>query len=185
MNIVHPKLGRIVDQLQPKVKEAYRNQVIQLKSNKLPNGLITLENLFDHEDVKNDNWKLTTNKGDYVEMLVGSGRVLKVGKDVSLEDKKKLARYCDEYEGILAWAYDDLKGYDPNIIQHTIELTNEAKPVRQKQRPVNPKIESLMAQELKKLIQSRIIYPIKHNTWVSNLVPVRKKNGDIRLCVDL
>ena len=29
-----------------------------------------------------------------------------------------------------------------------------------------------------------IIKPIRHSTWVSNLVPVRKKNGDIRLCVD-
>lgn len=41
-----------------------------------------------------------------------------------------------------------------------------------------------MSQELWKLIDSQIIYPIKHSTWVSNLVPVRKKNGDIRLCVD-
>ena len=29
-----------------------------------------------------------------------------------------------------------------------------------------------------------IIKPIRHSTWVSNLVPVRKNNGDIRLCVD-
>lgn len=46
------------------------------------------------------------------------------------------------------------------------------------------KIESLMAQELRKLIESWIIYPIKHYMWVSDLVPIRKKNGDIRLCVD-
>lgn len=41
-----------------------------------------------------------------------------------------------------------------------------------------------MAQELKKLIESRIVYPIKYSKWVSNLVLVRKKDGDIRLCVD-
>lgn len=35
-----------VDQLQPKVSKAYDDQVIQLKTNKLPKGLITLENLF-------------------------------------------------------------------------------------------------------------------------------------------
>ena len=29
-----------------------------------------------------------------------------------------------------------------------------------------------------------IIKPIRYSTWVSNLVPVKKKNGDIRLCVD-
>lgn len=94
--------------------------------------MITLENLFDHDDAKNDKKNLTSNKGDYTEMLIGTGRVLKVGKGVSPEDQKRLAQYYDEYEGILAWSYDDLKGYDPSIIQHTIELIDEAKSVRQK-----------------------------------------------------
>ena len=35
-----------------------------------------------------------------------------------------------------------------------------------------------------KLRDARIIKPIRHSSWVSNLVPIRKKNGDIRLCVD-
>lgn len=41
-----------------------------------------------------------------------------------------------------------------------------------------------MKVELNKLIESNIIFPIKHTSWVSNLVPVRKKNGEIRLCVN-
>lgn len=103
-------LGEFVDQLQLKIKEAYGNQVIQLRSNKLPNGLITLENLFDHEVAKKDKRKLTTNKEDYAEMSVDSGRVLKVGKDVSFKDRKKLARYYDEYEGFMACSYEDIRG---------------------------------------------------------------------------
>ena len=35
-----------------------------------------------------------------------------------------------------------------------------------------------------KLRDGGIIKPIRHSSWVSNLVPVKKKNGDIRLCVD-
>lgn len=41
-----------------------------------------------------------------------------------------------------------------------------------------------MKTKLNKLIQGNIIFPIKHTSWVSNLVPVRKKNGELRLCVD-
>lgn len=41
-----------------------------------------------------------------------------------------------------------------------------------------------MQKEVFKLIERGIIFPIKHTSWVSNLVPVRKKNGDLRLCVD-
>lgn len=59
---------------------------MQLKSNKLPNKLITLEKNFDHDDAKNDRQKLTADKGDYAEMSVGCGRILKVRKEVPLED---------------------------------------------------------------------------------------------------
>lgn len=34
------------------------------------------------------------------------------------------------------------------------------------------------------MYKASIIYPIKHSTWLENLVTVRKKNGEIRLCVD-
>lgn len=49
---------------------------------------------------------------------------------------------------------------------------------------MNPKIESLMRKELSKLIESNIIFPIKHSSWLENLFPIRKKNGEISLCVD-
>lgn len=49
---------------------------------------------------------------------------------------------------------------------------------------MNPKIEPLMRKELSKLIENNIIFSIKHSSWLTNLVPIRKKNGEIRLCVD-
>ena len=36
-----------------------------------------------------------------------------------------------------------------------------------------------------KLRDAGTIKPIRNSTWVSNLVLVKKMNGDIRLCVDL
>lgn len=41
-----------------------------------------------------------------------------------------------------------------------------------------------MKQGVLKLFNVGIIYPIKHSTWLENLVLVRKKNGFIKLCVD-
>ena len=37
---------------------------------------------------------------------------------------------------------------------------------------------------MKKLLDAKIIVPLRYSSWVANLVPVRKKNGEIRLCVD-
>jgi hypothetical protein len=41
-----------------------------------------------------------------------------------------------------------------------------------------------MEREVRKLLQAQIIVPLRYSEWVANLVPVRKKNGEIRLCVD-
>jgi hypothetical protein len=37
---------------------------------------------------------------------------------------------------------------------------------------------------VKKLFDSQIIIPLRYSEWVDNLVPMRKKKGEIRLCVD-
>ena len=49
---------------------------------------------------------------------------------------------------------------------------------------MHPKLEPLIQSEVKKLLDARIIFKVRHSEWVSNLVPVRKKSGEIRLCVD-
>jgi hypothetical protein len=42
----------------------------------------------------------------------------------------------------------------------------------------------VMEKEVKKILDEKIIIPLRYSEWVANLVPVRKKNGEIRLCVD-
>ena len=49
---------------------------------------------------------------------------------------------------------------------------------------MHPKLEPLIQSEVKKLLDARIIFKVTHSEWVSNLVAVRKKSGEIRLCVD-
>jgi hypothetical protein len=41
-----------------------------------------------------------------------------------------------------------------------------------------------MCQELKKLLDAKIILQGRHSAWVANLVPVRKKSREIHLRVD-
>ena len=43
---------------------------------------------------------------------------------------------------------------------------------------------ALIEKEIRKLFNYKIIVTIHFSKLVANLVPVRKKNGEIRLCVD-
>ena len=49
---------------------------------------------------------------------------------------------------------------------------------------MHPKLEPLIQSEVKKLLDARIIFKVKHLEQVSNLVLVRKKSSEIRLYVD-
>jgi hypothetical protein len=58
------------------------------------------------------------------------------------------------------------------------------KPFRKKLRQINPILLPVIEREVKKILDANIIVPLRYSEWVANLVPVRKKNGEIRLCMD-
>ena len=89
------------------------------------------------------------------------------------------------YTDVFAWNYEDLKDYDTSIIQHTIPIKPGEKPFRHKLRRVNPMLLPVIEKEIEKLFNAKIIVTLKFSKWVANLVPVRKNNGEIKLCIIL
>ena len=63
-------------------------------------------------------------------------------------------------------------------------LKPNVKPFKQKLRRINPALFPVIEKEVKKLLDAKIIVPLQYSSWVANLVLVRKKNGEIILCVD-
>ncbi|XP_019260811.1 PREDICTED: uncharacterized protein LOC109238788 [Nicotiana attenuata] len=59
-----------------------------------------------------------------------------------------------------------------------------ARPVKQVQRRFRPKLVPLIETEVNNLIEAGFVREVKYPTWISSIVPVRKKNGQIRVCVD-
>jgi hypothetical protein len=107
-----------------------------------------------------------------------------LSKSLTGEKRSEYVGLLKGFADVFAWTYEDLKTYDTSIIEHKIPLKEEAKPFRQKLRQINPMLLPIMEREVKKLLQAQIIVPLRYSEWVANLVPVRKKTGEIRLCVD-
>jgi hypothetical protein len=77
-----------------------------------------------------------------------------------------------------------MPGIDPNIIVHEIKTNQNAKPVRQLLRPVHRHKVVAINIEVEKLLKEGFVYPMALTDWVSNMVPVNKKQGTICVCVD-
>ncbi|KAL6348603.1 hypothetical protein AAG906_016123 [Vitis piasezkii] len=79
----------------------------------------------------------------------------------------------------IGWKISDLKGISPLVCTHHIYMEEEAKPIRQPQRRLNPHLQEVVRAEVLKLLQAGIIYPISDNPWVSPTQVVPKK-----VCID-
>ena len=99
-------------------------------------------------------------------------------------EKAQLISLLKEYIDVFAWEYHEMPGLDPNLVAHALNMEPGARPVVQPMRTFHPDVEAPIIQEIQKLLTARFIKPIMHPRWLSNIVPVKKKNGQIRCCVD-
>jgi hypothetical protein len=88
-----------------------------------------------------------------------------------------------EFIEVFSWSYEDLKTCDTNIIQHIISLKVGSISFRHKLRKVNHILFLVIEKELNKLLDEKFIVTLRYSSWVINLVPIRNKNGEIRLYV--
>nr|GEY75078.1 reverse transcriptase domain-containing protein [Tanacetum cinerariifolium] len=77
----------------------------------------------------------------------------------------------------IAWKLSDIKGIDPEFCTHKILIEEYFEPAVQHQRRVNPKIHYVIKQEVLKLLDAGLIYPISDSPWVNPVHYVLKKGG--------
>jgi ribonuclease HI len=162
------------------------HRMLVLKNNQIPKGLIPLERLFDQNDIPLKS-TLRPQPEEVEDCNIGTredSRIVKISKFLPPKVKDQYRDLLKQYKDVFAWSYDELRTYDTSIIEHKIPLKPGVKPFRQKLRQFNPILLPVIEREVKKLLDAKIIVPLRYSDWIANLVPVRKKNEEIRLCVD-
>nr|GEV82011.1 hypothetical protein [Tanacetum cinerariifolium] len=100
-----------------------------------------------------------------------------IAKDLSVEEKTALIMVLKSHKRAIAWKLSDIKGIDPEFCTHKILMEEDFEPAVQHQRRVNPKIHDVIKQEVIKLLEAGLIYPISDSPWVSPMHCVPKKGG--------
>ncbi|XP_074265356.1 uncharacterized protein LOC141587786 [Silene latifolia] len=77
-----------------------------------------------------------------------------------------------------------MPGLSPKIAVHRLAIKKGTSPKKQPQRRFRPELVPEIEKEVNKLIEAGFIREVKYSTWIANIVPVRKKNGQLRICVD-
>ena len=121
------------------------------------------------------------------EVDIGSGdrpRLTYVSAELDPEYKQELVDLLKEFKDCFAWKYYEMPGLDRSIVEHRLPIKPGYWPFKQAPRRFNPNVLGDIKKETERLLEVKFIRSCRYAEWISNVVPVYKKNGKLRVCID-
>ena len=150
------------------------HKIIELKGNFIPKGLVPLERICSKDDTMLKP-VMQTSEEKVISCNIGTEeypRMVKILKSLSVEQRNRYIKLLKEFVEIFVWSYEYLRTYDTSIFQHKVPLKPNVKPFRKRLRRINPALFPVIEKEVKKLLDAKIIVPLRYSSWVENLVLV-------------
>ncbi|XP_034693824.1 uncharacterized protein LOC117920420 [Vitis riparia] len=111
-------------------------------------------------------------------------RKIRIGSSLSPDERSRLIDLLRSYLDVFAWSYEDMPGLDPSIVQHHLPILPHARPIKQKLRRLHPRWSLQVKEEIRKQLSVGFLSVVEYPEWLANVVPVPKKDGKVRVCVD-
>ena len=102
-----------------------------------------------------------------------------VNASLASDEERAYVDLFKEYKDVFAWSYKEMRRLDPKVEVHHLAVKSDVHPIKQAQRCFRPELVPVIETEVSKIIEAGFIREVKYSTWVSSIVPVRKKNGKI------
>ncbi|KAK2414316.1 hypothetical protein QL285_036920 [Trifolium repens] len=121
------------------------------------------------------------------EIDIGDGsakRPTYISANISPDLKGKLVLLLKEFSDCFAWDYNEMPGLSREMVELKLPIKVGKKPVKQLPRRFAPDIMSKIKEEIERLLKSKFIRAARYVEWLANIVPVIKKNGTLRVCID-
>jgi hypothetical protein len=113
------------------------------------------------------------------EIDIGDGitsRPTFINKSISLEHKDAIIKLFRDYVDYFTWNYHEMSYLSRELVEHQLPIKTSFRPYKQPARRFNPIIHDRVKEEVERLLDARFIRPYRYAEWVSNIVPVEKKN---------
>jgi hypothetical protein len=99
--------------------------------------------------------------------------------------REEFIKLLKEYKDCFAWDYSEMPGLDRSIVGHRLPIKPDFRPYKQPPRKIyKDEVLADVEREVERLIEANFIRPCRYADWISNIVPVYKKNGKMRVCID-
>jgi hypothetical protein len=107
-----------------------------------------------------------------------------IGSDLSTDEEANLVQFLRKNKDVFAWSAKDLTGVDHSFIEHKLNIDPSDKPRKQKLRKMSDDKVVAVKSEVQRLLDATVIRKVMYPKWLANTVPIKKKNGKWRMCID-
>jgi hypothetical protein len=95
--------------------------------------------------------------------------------ELSPEENEKLLNLFKKHRKVIGYSINDLKGLSPTFCTHRIPMEDQCKPIVDHQKRLTHAMRVVVNNEVIKLLDAGIIYPVQHSEWVGPVHCVLKK----------
>ena len=89
-----------------------------------------------------------------------------------------------DYVEIFSWSYEDMPGLHTDIVVHHLPMKEDCPPIKHKVRRVHPEVSEKIKVKVMKQFKACFLAVMSYPQWVENVVPIPKKDGKVRMCID-
>jgi hypothetical protein len=102
-------------------------------------------------------------------------RLTFVNKTLEIDPRNEMIGLLKEYSDCFAWNYTEMPGLSREIVEHRLPIKSGFRPFKQKARTFRPDLLPRIKDEIHRLLEADFIRSCRYAEWVSNIVPVEKK----------
>ena len=111
-------------------------------------------------------------------------RITYVSAKLNSSLKQKVIEVLGKNKDCFAWDYDEMPGLKRELVEHRLPIKDGKKPIKQTPRRFAPAVLTKIKAEIERLLRCKFIRTTRYVEWLANIVPVIKKNGSLRICID-
>ena len=98
---------------------------------------------------------------------LGTARRVKIETSLSPEVREAVIACPRRNRDAFAWSHSDMKGIDPDLMCHRLNIDPRIPARRQKRRPLNPERAQALKDEVDRLIMAGFVREAKYPAWVT------------------
>jgi hypothetical protein len=121
------------------------------------------------------------------EIDIGDGNTPRptfVNKTLETDPRNEMIGLLKEYSDCFAWNYTEMPGLSREIVEHRLPIKSGFRPFKQKARTFRPDLLPRIKDKIHRLLEANFIRPCRYAECVSNIVPIEKESGKLRVCID-